>query len=155
MRGPSAIMTDMQPHNVEQSVNPELPSVQPPVSGETIPALPTPETGLDTGAERVEQVSELRAMVSDAATALPVTPITPPVDNTDDTSTTLATGTPVNPVTPMVAEDSDLIEKVWVDKAKDVVKATKDDPYRRSNEVSALQRDYQKKRFNRDLGTAA
>lgn len=148
-------MTDMQPHNVEQSVNPELPSAQPHASGEKVPALPTPETGLDTGAERVEQVSELRAMASDAATALPVAPPTIIDDINDDTSTTATSDTPVIPVTPMVAEDNDLIEKVWVDKAKDVVKATKDDPYRRSNEVSALQRDYQKKRFNRDFGTAA
>jgi hypothetical protein len=53
---------------------------------------------------------------------------------------------------PSVAADDDLIEKEWVDKAKNIIEETKDDPYRREQEVGKLQREYIKKRYGRDIG---
>lgn len=55
---------------------------------------------------------------------------------------------------PLVANDDDLIEKEWVDKAKKIVIATKDDPYRREAEVGKLQVDYLRKRYGRELGVS-
>ena len=55
---------------------------------------------------------------------------------------------------PLVANDDDLIEKEWVDKAKKIVIATKDDPYRRETEVGKLQVDYLRKRYGRELGVS-
>jgi hypothetical protein len=52
----------------------------------------------------------------------------------------------------MVANDDDLIEKEWVDKAKKIIVETKDDPYRREQEVGRLQADYLYKRYGRKLG---
>ncbi len=55
---------------------------------------------------------------------------------------------------PIVANDDDLIEKEWVDKAKQIIAATKDDPYRREQEVSKLQIEYIRRRYGREIGDA-
>jgi len=53
---------------------------------------------------------------------------------------------------PAVANDDDLIEKEWVDKAKKIVAETRDDPHLQDEKVNKLQADYLKKRFGRELG---
>lgn len=53
---------------------------------------------------------------------------------------------------PVAANDEDLIEKEWVDKLKSVISDTKNDPYRREQEVARVQKDYLKKRYGKDLG---
>jgi Txe/YoeB family toxin of Txe-Axe toxin-antitoxin module len=68
----------------------------------------------------------------------------------DDAAT--QTNTAQSGVTPSVAADDDLIEKEWVDQAKKIIEETKDDPYRREQEVGKLQREYIKKRYGRDIG---
>jgi hypothetical protein len=55
---------------------------------------------------------------------------------------------------PIAANDDDLIEKEWVDKAKKIILQTKDDPYRREQEVSKLQADYLRKRYGKELGVS-
>lgn len=55
---------------------------------------------------------------------------------------------------PLVANDDDLIEKEWVDKAKQIVVSTKDDPHLREQEVAKLQADYLRKRYGKELGAA-
>ncbi|NCU38441.1 hypothetical protein EOL96_05285 [Candidatus Saccharibacteria bacterium] len=54
--------------------------------------------------------------------------------------------------TPISANDDDLIEKEWVDKAKKILSETKDDPHRRESEVSKLQVEYIRKRYGREIG---
>jgi hypothetical protein len=49
------------------------------------------------------------------------------------------------------AQDTDLIEKQWVDRAKAIVAQTQDDPYRQNNEMSKMKADYIKKRFNKTI----
>jgi len=53
--------------------------------------------------------------------------------------------------TPAVADDLDLIEKEWVDKAKDIVARTHDDPYKQNNEMTRFKADYMKKRYGKDI----
>lgn len=55
---------------------------------------------------------------------------------------------------PALANDDDLIEKEWVDKAKQIISQTRDDPYRREQEVNRLQAEYLKKRYGKELGLA-
>lgn len=55
---------------------------------------------------------------------------------------------------PAVAADEDLIEKEWVDKAKKIIEDTRDDPYRREQEIGGLQREYIRKRYGREIGEA-
>ncbi len=115
---------------------------------ERAPLYVSPETGIETGAERREQVAEAAAAAADSSglpTALPapVVVTASPVDDTTQISTA-----------PLVAGDDDLIEKEWVDRAKKIVAETKEDPYKREAAVSQLQKDYQKKRYGRELGEA-
>lgn len=52
---------------------------------------------------------------------------------------------------PQIADDVDVIEKEWVDKAQDVVKKTAGDPHAEEEAVEDLQIDYLKKRFGLDV----
>lgn len=53
--------------------------------------------------------------------------------------------------TPLSAADDEVIEKEWVEKAKDIVNQTKSDPYAQEKEVSKLQADYIKKRYGKEI----
>ena len=58
----------------------------------------------------------------------------------------------VSDLADLAAGDEDLIEKVWVDKIKSIIAETKDDPYRREQEISKLQIEYIRKRYGREIG---
>lgn len=136
----------MKPETVPTHLNSE----QLPVNGgaipEKAPVESSPEVGIEKSAERYEQRSEASATMADVSftTILPL-PVTGVTNNTDDT---VLTGNP------LIAGDDDLIEKEWVDKAKKIVAETKDNPYKRDQDVNKLQVDYIKKRFGRELGVA-
>jgi hypothetical protein len=141
-------MTSMQPQNLENRGGLEQLPVPPAQNGERVPILPSPEGGIETGAERREQTAEAQAAVADAAAvSQPATPVV---------NAQIPVAIPATPTTgPIVAADEDVIEKEWVDKAKQIITETKDDPYQRSNRVNELQKDYLKKRYGKDLGAAA
>lgn len=50
---------------------------------------------------------------------------------------------------PATADDIDLIEKEWVEKAKQIVHSTQGDPHAQSQQLSQMKADYIKKRYNR------
>jgi hypothetical protein len=52
---------------------------------------------------------------------------------------------------PMIADDNDLIEKEWVEKAKRIVEQTKVDPRKQTAELHKIKADYLKKRFNKEV----
>lgn len=137
----------MQPENNRAPIGPE--HVPVPATGgseRAIPVLPTPEGGIESGAERFEQAAEASAAASDAAaTGAPIAPPVTPVIPTDDAT---------NSGNPVVAADEDVIEKEWVDKAKKIITETKDDPHGRSARVNDLQKDYLKKRYGKVLGAS-
>lgn len=58
-------------------------------------------------------------------------------------------GTP--PSTPATADDIDLIEKEWVEKAKQIVHSTQGDPYAQSQRLGEMKIDYIRKRYNREV----
>lgn len=60
------------------------------------------------------------------------------------------TGSVSSGSSPQIADDVDLIEKEWVERAKRIVEQTKNDPHQQSEELHATKDDYQLKRFNRD-----
>jgi len=136
----------MKPETPLSNFSPELPPIQYGSDVEHAPALAGPELGVDKGTERYEQKSEMSAIMNDVGltSVLP----TPVINSTNvDNKTTIGD-------TPLVANDDDLIEKEWVDKAKKIVADTRDDPYRREEAVNKLQVDYIKKRYGRELGAA-
>ncbi len=58
---------------------------------------------------------------------------------------------PMDDSTPTVADDVDVIEKEWVNKARSIVDATRDDPYKQEKEVSKLQAEYLLKRYGKQV----
>lgn len=117
------------------------------------PLPPTPEGAIERGVERVEQRSETSSAAVIASPVLPAPVVIPePVAVASDSGT--VTNSIVASDAPLVANDDDLIEKEWVDKAKKIIVETKDDPYRREQEVSKLQVDYLRKRYGRELGAS-
>ncbi len=139
-------MTDMQPESSQPQGGPEKLPMPPVNNGERIPVLPMPETGIEQGAERVEQTAEAQAAVADAAATGAPAPVAVPI--------TPVTQVPVSTSSPAIAADEDVIEKEWVDKAKQILAATSDDPHTRTEQVNQLQKDYLKKRYGKELGAA-
>jgi hypothetical protein len=138
----------MEPQLPKPQFNPEAaPSVQPAVrSGEVFVAPKVPER-----AAPLEQGRETREVMTDGPKGDPsvAQPFTPPplpsVGPTQATGTTPVT----DDVNPVAASDDDLIEKEWVEKAKQVVAETRNDPHAQDLAVSKLQADYLKKRYGK------
>lgn len=140
----------MEPKQPASNLGPEY---SPGVYGQHLEHTPlsaNPETTVERYVEHVEQRSEATPAAVNAAPVLPppavlATPlpvVNEPVVQADDSAA------------PLVANDDDLIEKEWVDQAKKIIVQTKDDPYKREQEVSKLQADYLRKRYGRELGTS-
>jgi hypothetical protein len=51
----------------------------------------------------------------------------------------------------LVAEDKDVIEPVWINKAKSIVRHNQDDPYKQSEELTLFKADYMQKRYNKTI----
>lgn len=52
---------------------------------------------------------------------------------------------------PLVAEEGDLIEKAWVQKAKAIVEHTRSDPHRQTTEINKVKKEYIQKRYHKDV----
>lgn len=102
-----------------------------------------PVERVETG-ESLEGKSDAALAAASQAVSLP-TPVQKVVEDTSNVT--------VVDDTPLVAGDDDLIEKEWVDKAKQIIERTKDDPYRREQEVARLQAEYLNKRYGKELNT--
>lgn len=112
-------------------------------SGER-PHVSQPERLLDNGERYQEGQPEVGAVQAEAAQiAMPALPA--PVLQTAQLATP-------DDDTPIVANDDDLIEKEWVDKAKKILVETRDDPYQREREISKLQIEYIRRRYGRQIG---
>lgn len=141
----------MQPETPRDLVNVENGRVQERTGLNSVGELNTKdktvESGLGKEMDRFEQLSEARAATADAGSTTVALPSISTSKKDDDEDTTS------DDSTPMIAGDDDVMEKEWVDKAKNIVDTTKHDPYLREEKVSKLQVEYQKKRYGRDLGS--
>lgn len=141
----------MEPGTSSPNRSPELPSVSPLGNGE-VPLVPNPEIQAGSLAERREQrsgsVAERAPSPPPVSLPTPIIAVPTPTSDDSDDSSSLASDSPD------IASDDELIEKEWVNKAKKVIAETKDDPYRREQEVSRLQSDYLLKRYGRELGSS-
>ena len=110
-----------------------------------VPEMPIGQP--EAGRERGPEAGEVQAEAIQAA--IPATPTLPPVP-------AVAQPVPVLPQDdddiPITANDDDLIEKEWVDKAKQIITETKDDPYARERAISKLQIEYIRRRYGREIG---
>jgi len=120
---------------------------------------PTPEKPAEAGerpAEGLEQGGPSKEGASKApAAATPTMP--PPVMPTAQPPAQPAAQTeppqaaPSNLAAGPPAADKDLIEKEWVQKAKNIVAATHEDPHKQKDEMSRVKADYVQKRFGKPL----
>lgn len=78
-------------------------------------------------------------------------PVVPPTSVSSPAHDPPTGATSVVNDTPLTANDDDLIEQEWVQKAKRIVSSTKNDPYKQEHEVSKLQADYLQKRYGKEI----
>jgi hypothetical protein len=130
----------MNPHNNE------LPAMQLPAPLEQVHA----EGPATAAAEQVTTAPERGPTISSSSPASPAPVMQLPVPSTlaaapaNDPATTPTAGL-------QVKDDGDLIEKEWVNKAKEIVERTRDDPYKQSEELTVFKADYMKKRYNKTI----
>lgn len=53
--------------------------------------------------------------------------------------------------TPQIAGDNDRIEQEWVTKTKQILLATRNDPYEQNRQLAVLRADYMAKRYNKEI----
>ena len=74
--------------------------------------------------------------------------------NDDSSSSNLQSGNDSSALvgnSPQIADDVDLIEKEWVEKAKEIVGKTKENPYLQNKAISEIKADYIQKRYNKNI----
>lgn len=127
------------------------------------PELPNPqkqvEQGIDYAANLEGAQEQVTAKSIEQGISAPQ--VTPPVMPADPVSIVSAqmvspqapppSGVTGVSVMPQIAEDNDLIEKEWVEKAKQIVEHTKHDPHLQSKEMNHMKADYLMKRYNKEL----
>lgn len=114
------------------------------------PNTPVPETNQQTEQHNMELPSAV------APALVPQVPPVPPVvpaGQQQPLATVPAAPAPIvlQDDDVLTAEDDDLIEKAWVQKAKDIVERTKNDPYNQNKEINKVKASYIKKRYNMDI----
>lgn len=139
----------MQPE-FQQPTPAQSEQLPPQVGPESVPSLPPIEVQLGAGQEAYEQRADTAGVAQYYADPAAQAPMQQPVPAPQQIQQPQA---PMN--APMVAADEDLIEKEWVDKAKEIIKSTADDPYTRTAQVSELQRSYLQKRYGKTIGAEA
>jgi len=114
-------------------------------SGErtSVPQIERPPESGEIYQDKKQEVDAVQAEVAQIAMpALPAPVLT----------TTQSISSAVSDDSPIVANDDDLIEKEWVDKAKKILSETREDPYKREQEISKLQIEYIRRRYGRQIG---
>ena len=123
--------------------------------------MPPAEQGANVSFEQAQTSQEAASSVAlEQAISAPAAP--PPAagaglpqmpqpDPAQQTSADPASADPGVAGMPLIADDTDLIEKEWVDKAKQIVAQTSHDPYLQNKEINKVKADYLKKRYNKDV----
>jgi len=119
------------------------------------PEIPQPQSGGgEQSHDNVEVPAQKEKDAKQPAIAVS-TPQTAPIPVPTNPAVT-ASPTPPDPSaqvkqTSVVADDVDLIEKEWVDRAKAIVEANQDDPHKQKSEISKVKAEYIQKRFNKTI----
>jgi hypothetical protein len=135
--------------NQSSSEAPDM-NLQPP-AGEQ---LPTKNAGPELSVQPAEQAPASPELAPQTAAPPPLpVPANPQSMATaaagNDNQTDVSTTTQVK--TSKIIEDTDLIEKEWVDKAKRIVERNRDDPYKQSEEITGVRAEYMKKQYNKTI----
>ena len=132
-----------------RKAGPGLPAEHMPMPPSTGEMFNAPEVGHDMGHDaRLETVVDAPAQ-AEMPGPVPVIPVLPgPVPVIPDPAQQ-AQGVATD--APATAADEDLIEKEWVDKAKEIVARTQGDPHAKSNELTGLKKEYIQKRYGKTV----
>ena len=109
--------------------------------------IENPLVPIETGSSAVESAAGTARPAAPVPATIPL-PVTPsathgPVD--------LPTVPTITGGVQAAADDSDLIEKEWVNKAKQIVERTREDPREQSKELTVFKADYMQKRYNKTI----
>ena len=115
-----------------------------PATPESLPLEERPESLPSKGPEQAGAAINRSPQPSQAA-PLTLPPVVVPTQALPTEPPATAAATPTS------ADDVEIIEKEWVDKARKIVAQTRDDPHRQEQAVEELQRAYLKTRYNKDL----
>lgn len=116
--------------------------------------LPQPDQGQGVDAK---PLSDRVSPLDQSQSAVPVHPVaswlppTVPVQAPNPPAGRSMTSRPNVSHAPHSAEDKDIIETEWVQKAKQIMSKTKHDPYLQAKELHRFKADYMKKRYNKDI----
>jgi hypothetical protein len=137
----------MEP-NSSNSSNFELPPLQPGAERQQMPGV---EHGMPSAPERAPGNGEQPG----SSAPMPVAP----VSQTPAAAAMAAPPMPAPPAAypsagPSQAADIDLIEREWVEKAKEIVERTRSDPHTQNKEINTFKAEYLKKRYNKDMKLA-
>lgn len=134
----------MQPSNPQQSgQNPEQSKVE--------------RTSISTPDQKKPELKTSKNVASPAETAarpsLPTATTGDPAADLPVATGAPATQAPTQTVLEddLPAEDVDVIEKEWVDRAENIIKTTANDPFAEEQQEESLSKEYLKKRFNVDV----
>lgn len=130
-------MNPSQPENlgIQLPPPPEQASA-PDQAGEILPAA---------GPEAAISANTPPAASSSVAAAFPIGPL-PVAPATPAGPLPAAKGAAASLIT-----DDDLIEKEWVNKAKQIVEQNRDDPYKQSENLTVFKSDYLKQRYGKTI----
>ncbi len=122
--------------------------------GFELPAPPTTEAGPSTPqAEQApvqsEKASKHAELPGSSLPPVPAPPIAAPPAGTTNPAQATSVSAPTG--SPAMADDLDLIEKEWVDKAKAIVGHTLEDPHQQNKQLNAFKADYMKKRYGKEI----
>lgn len=142
----------MDPTATNQVPPMELPSVTPEAQqelAEQTQAVPSTEAA---SAQAIEQGVSQALPVDPASSPTNLGP-QPAVATSFDPSQMISPSPQLQTqsVMPAIADDTDLIEKEWVQKAKQIVEQTKSDPHTQNKEMNKVKADYLQKRYNKQI----
>ncbi len=113
-----------------------------------------PQNNTPNPASNPDQSSTVTPVDPDQTQAQPTEPVLvapPPVSPSQASPAPTASPAAQTTSSPQIADDNDLIEKEWVEKAKQLVDSTKADPYTQNKEINKFKASYIKKRYNKDI----
>ncbi len=124
----------------------------PPPHIERAPASTNVAERLPVNTESSPEVSEKAHVPQPTVPALmqalapPVLPVAKTDGAQQDQTSSVSVGAHLQ-----VSDDGDLIEKEWVEKAKQIVEKTRDDPYKQTEELTVFKADYMQKRYGKTI----
>lgn len=134
----------MEPNRGGAPINFELPA-QP----------PSPED--EVGQEQTAEAPPARPEQAGKQTKQPALPVIPDDIPTVDQPVIAAPPQDVTKPVPTdpksIADDAERIEREWVDKVKNIIAQTQDDPHLQKEQMSKVKAEYIQKRFNKTIKT--